>query len=178
MTLGVLVVEGGEYSGSAITAKLASEYSREIFAVPGNITSKMSWGPNLLIKQGAKLIQDWSDVVAELAVEDRRQLSGRFRNQLNLKENQEPVTSGTDFSSEQTGLGAKPEAESGDPAMTAVTRSVLRALTPDSPVSLDHLIESIQGSSSSEVIAALFDLEMAGLVRQVPGKSFLRVWAD
>ena len=68
MSAGVLVVEGSEYSGSAITAKLAAEQGREIFAVPGNITSKMSWGPNLLIKQGAKLVQRWNDVVVELTL--------------------------------------------------------------------------------------------------------------
>ena len=62
---GVVVIEGGEYSGSSITAKLAIEQNREIFAVPGNVTSKMSWGPNLLIKQGAKLVQEWNDVVCE-----------------------------------------------------------------------------------------------------------------
>ena len=63
----VLVVEGGEYSGSAITAKLSAEQNREIFAVPGNVTSKMSWGPNLLIKAGvAKLVQEWTDVTNEL----------------------------------------------------------------------------------------------------------------
>jgi DNA processing protein len=49
---------------------LAAEQNREIFAVPGNITSKMSWGPNLLIKQGAKLVQEWNDVVTELRPED------------------------------------------------------------------------------------------------------------
>ncbi len=74
MSAGVLVVEGGEYSGSAITAKLAAEQNREIFAVPGNVTSKMSWGPNLLIKLGAKLVQEWNDVVVELKPEDRRRL--------------------------------------------------------------------------------------------------------
>ena len=74
MSVGVLVVEGAQYSGSAITAKLAMDQGREVFAVPGNITSKLSWGPNLLIKQGAKLVQDWNDVVAELPAESRRHL--------------------------------------------------------------------------------------------------------
>jgi DNA processing protein len=46
--------------------RLAMDQGREVFAVPGNITSKMSWGPNLLIKQGAKLVQDWNDVVVRL----------------------------------------------------------------------------------------------------------------
>src|SRR5207249_2296326 len=86
MSAGVLVVEGGEYSGSAITAKLAAEQNREIFAVPGNITSKMSWGPNLLIKQGAKLVQEWNDVVTELKVADRRHLASLVRKQLDLKD--------------------------------------------------------------------------------------------
>ena len=74
MSIGVLVVEGAQYSGSAITARLAMDQQREVFAVPGNITSKMSWGPNLLIKQGAKLVQEWNDVVVELSPEDRRRL--------------------------------------------------------------------------------------------------------
>src|SRR5579862_1845975 len=124
MSAGTIVVEGGEYSGSAITAKLAIEQGRDVFAVPGNITSKMSWGPNLLIKQGAKLIQEWNDVVAELKAEDRRSLAEKCRKQLNLK-----------------------EAESCDPvpaSITATARMVLGALRPDSPVGLDHLVETLQ----------------------------------
>src|SRR5689334_12135002 len=74
MSVGVLVVEGAQYSGSAITAKLAMDQGREVFAIPGNITSKLSWGPNLLIKQGAKIVQDWNDVVVELPTESRRHL--------------------------------------------------------------------------------------------------------
>src|SRR5208282_3462109 len=100
MSAGVLVIEGGEYSGSAITAKLAAEQNREVFAVPGNITSKMSWGPNLLIKQGAKLVQEWNDVVTELKPEDRRRLVDQCRNQLNLKDNEDGETSGAPGSSD------------------------------------------------------------------------------
>src|SRR5580700_1284367 len=82
MSVGVLVVEGAQYSGSAITAKLAMDQGREVFAVPGNITSKLSWGPNLLIKQGAHLVQDWNDVVAELPTESRRHLIDKGRKKL------------------------------------------------------------------------------------------------
>ncbi len=82
MSVGVLVVEGAQYSGSAITAKLALDQGREVFAVPGNITSKLSWGPNLLIKQGAKLVQDWNDVIVDLPPESRRHLIQRGKERL------------------------------------------------------------------------------------------------
>ena len=166
MSAGVLVVEGGEYSGSAITAKLAAEQNREIFAVPGNITSKVSWGPNLLIKQGAKLVQEWNDVVVELKPEDRRRLVEQCRKSLKISENVKDATS----CPAQTSLAFGP--------MNGVARAVLGALKPDSPVALDHLVETIEGCSSSEIIAILFELELAGLVRQLPGKSFLKTWAE
>src|SRR5262249_53330467 len=136
------------------------------FAVPGNITSKMSWGPNLLIKQGAKLVQEWNDVVVELRPEDRQRLVTQCRNRLNLQENSENATSSAFKSSELKGIENRAAAE------------ILGALSLDASVSLDHLIETLRGNSSSEIIAALFELELSGLVRQLPGKSFLKVWAD
>jgi DNA processing protein len=162
MSTGVLVVEGSEYSGSAITAKLAAEQGREVFAVPGNITSKMSWGPNLLIKQGAKLVQEWNDVVVELRPEDRRRLVEQCRNRLNLNEN----------NCEETNT-AQPAS-----IRNVVGRKILDGLRPDAPTGLDNLIESIEGSSTSEIIAALFELELEGRVRQLPGKSYIRVWGE
>jgi DNA processing protein len=159
MSAGVLVVEGGEYSGSTITAKLASEQNREMFAVPGNVTSKMSWGPNLLIKQGAKLVQEWNDVVTELKAEDRRRLVEQCRNRLNLKEGESH--------------GAAPASE-----VNSDARAILKVLKHDAPVGLDTLIDAIEGLSASDVIAALFELELSGLVRQLPGKSYIKVWGE
>jgi len=166
MSVGVLVVEGGTYSGSAITAKLAAEQNREVFAVPGNITSKPSWGPNLLIKQGAKLVQEWNDVVVELKPEDRRRLIDQCRKRLIHNEINVDATCGP----VQASLHLKP--------MRGAAEAVLGALKYDSLIGLDHLIETVNGCSPSEIIAILFELEMGGLVRRLPGKCFLKVWAE
>ncbi|MGA3187789.1 MAG: DNA-processing protein DprA [Bryobacteraceae bacterium] len=162
MSAGVLVVEGGEYSGSTITAKLASEQNREMFAVPGNVTSKMSWGPNLLIKQGAKLVQEWNDVVMELKAEDRRKLVEQCRNRL--------------IPREMDGGESKREGPASD--LSSHSSLILRALKHDGPVGLDALIDAVEGLDTPDVIAALFELELSGLVRQLPGKSYIKVWAE
>jgi DNA processing protein len=161
MSVGVLVVEGAQYSGSAITARLALDQGRDVFAVPGNITSKMSWGPNLLIKQGAKLVQEWNDVIVELEPEVRRRLALEGRSALQL--------------GDEAGLPEQPSLPLGPAGETC--RAVLAMLKVDSAVQLDSLIESCETWSSSEIIAALFELEMLGLVRQLPGKQFVKIWA-
>lgn len=66
LALGVIVVEAGERSGALITAKFALEQDREVFAIPGNINSPASKGPNKLIQQGAKLVRHVDDVLEEL----------------------------------------------------------------------------------------------------------------
>ena len=74
MALGVVVVQGAQYSGSLITSRLAMEFGREVFGVPGNVTEPVSFAPNQLIKQGAKLVTGWEDVVEELPTEIRAEL--------------------------------------------------------------------------------------------------------
>jgi len=165
MSVGVLVVEGAQYSGSAITAKLAMDQGREVFAVPGNITSKLSWGPNLLIKQGAKLIQDWNDVLAELPPESRRHLIDRGKQRILAQAG--VATSGSEPASLLNSLG---------PEFGPLAQRTLDALKVDAAVHLDDLLEIVQDTSTSELIAALFELEMLGLVKQLPGKNFVKVW--
>ncbi len=169
LSCGILVVEGAQYSGSSITARLAIDQGREVFAVPGNITSKMSWGPNLLIKQGAKLIQDWNDVVVDLPQTAQRRLIDEGRQRI-LNQ----------------GLGTNPSAPSETSASPAaseltephqqVARRVLERLKPDQAIQLDQLVDTLEEASPSEIIAALFELEILGLVRQLPGRNFVKVW--
>jgi DNA processing protein len=158
LSLGVLVIEGAQYSGSAITARLALDQGREVFAVPGSIISKMSWGPNLLIKQGAKLVQDWNDVIVELPPEERRTLSERSQMRL-FGDGEESA-----------------EAPKNENPSSPIGRQVLALLSVETATHIDDLLERSEDVSSSEVIAALFELEMLGAVRQLPGRNFVRVW--
>ena len=162
ISIGVLIVEGAQHSGSAITARLAIDQGKEVFAVPGNITSKMSWGPNLLIKDGgAKLVQEWSDITNELPAAVRRELVSKAQQRILP----------TEFETVETA-----SADTAEAPMKALGRKLLNGLQVDVPQQLDCLLESFEGISSSELISALFELEMNGLVRQLPGKNFVKVW--
>jgi DNA processing protein len=150
MPLGVLVVEGAQYSGSLITARLAMEFGREVFGVPGNVTQPVSFAPNLLIRQGAKLVTNADDVVEELPTPIRAALV----------------------------RAEQPEAEQRNllvaAALNTSEKKIYDLLSPDAPRHIDDIVET-SGLNSSGVLATLFDLEMKGIIRQLPGKQFSRV---
>jgi len=150
MALGVVVVEGAQYSGSLITARLAMEFGREVFGVPGHVTQPSSFGPNQLIKQGAKLVTGWEDIVEELPTPVRAELM--------------PVESAS-----HEERAALIEASLGPNE-----RPLYGLLSVDEARQVDELVEN-SGLSSSEVLAALFDMELKGVIRQLPGKQFLKV---
>lgn len=153
LSCGVCVVEGAQFSGSGITARLALDQGREVFAVPGNITSQQSWGPNLLIKQGAYLVQSFEDILQQIPFEDRV----RLRVQAGFSE---------------TAASAK----SPDSSSSPIERDLLKDLREDTPVGFDSLVDGRPEYSPSEIIAALFDLELSGRIKQLPGKQYLKVW--
>ena len=156
LSLGVVVVEASEHSGSLITARLAMEQNREVFAVPGNITSRNSFGTNYLIKgAGAKLVQQWQDIVTELPPQVAATLlPPPF---IDLKK-ETPVSERLSFIPD--GLS---------PAET----SVFKLLTSDSPAHVDWLFDKSK-LPFSELTAALLSLEMRELVRALPGRCFVR----
>jgi DNA processing protein len=160
LSLGVIVVEAAENSGSLITARLGIEQNREVFAVPGNITSRNSFGTNYLIKgAGAKLIQQWQDVATELPP----QIAARIL--------PPPLTDKQGEKKKEKSLADQlslvPQGLSG------FEQSVFKLLSPDNPAHIDALVNQSR-LTIPDLTAALLTLEMRDLVRALPGKCFVR----
>ena len=165
MSVGVLVVEAAEYSGTRITARCAIEQSRDVYAVPGNVTNKNAWGPNTLIKQGAKLTATWEDVWEDLPSQVRIELEERA----GARDESRGGTTASLFGS--AGGAGFP----GGPPLGDHERIVLEHLRADEALQLDELLDRLESNlASGEVFTALFELELAGRVKQMPGKNYVR----
>jgi DNA processing protein len=154
LSIGVLVIEAGENSGTRVTARCAAEQNRDLFAVPGNVTNKGSWTPNTLIKQGAKLTATWEDVWEDLPSAVRLQL------EVEVPDESKP------------GMNASLIP---DPVLRPQESMVLEVLRADESLQIDQILESLETQlTSAEVFTALFELELTGRVRSLPGKNYVR----
>jgi DNA processing protein len=154
LSVAVLVVEASENSGTRVTARCAAEQNRDLYAVPGNVTSKGSWTPNTLIKQDAKLTATWEDVWEDLPSHVRMELEAEA----------------PDESKTETTASLLP-----DSVLRPQESMVLEVLRSDASLQIDEILELLETQlTSSEVFTALFELEMAGRVRCMPGKNYVR----
>ena len=144
MSLGTVVVEATKKSGSLITARLAAEQNREVFAVPGSIQSFKSVGAHTLIKQGAKLVENAQDIIEELSP------LIRFK---------------------ESAVKDHPKSDKNNPILlTADELQVYEALGPY-PVHIDDLARNLS-LAPGQLSSILLKLELNGLVQQTPGKFF------
>ena len=128
------------------------EQNREVLAVPGNITSKNSFGTNYLIKSGAKLVQQWQDVVAELPQEISAAILPPKLDKAKDASNQPELIPAN---------------------LSENERKVWQALSPDASVQIDILLETSK-LSFGDLSAALLSLEMRDLIRALPGRCYAR----
>ncbi len=142
LSLGVVVVEASHRSGSLITARLALEQGRDVFAVPGSIDSLRSRGTHKLIKEGAKLVEDAEDIFTELL----------------------PQIKGFAPSTDRT--------HDSEARLSGEAKAILELLE-SGQLQIDTIIAGT-GLSSSQVSSTLLDLELSGLIGQLPGKVFVR----
>ena len=152
LCLGVVIVEAAEKSGSLITARMALEQDRQVFAVPGSPLTGRSRGSNRLLKEGARLVECVEDVIEDLAPQ-----MGEGRAAAAI-----------------ANAGGPPGQNSGPASFDSETdeaKTILDYLKIDNRLHIDSIIERSKLSTQT-VLRLLLELELRGLVTQHPGKLF------
>jgi DNA processing protein len=144
LALGVVVVEAGDRSGALITARFAADLGREVFAIPGRITSELSRGPHALIADGARLVKDWADIVDELPEAWRRRVRAT----------------------------APAPGDVGRPEEGSEEAVVLAMLRGDEARHIETVIAGT-GLGPARVSSVLMALELRGLARQLEGQRWM-----
>ena len=156
LALGVVVIEAALRSGSLITAQLAQDAGREVFAVPGSPLDPRSRGANDLIRQGATLTETAADVIDNLPDHPGRQ--GLARAPLFAR-----------AASREAPPQAAPEPGDAPPEAVVEARAQVAALLGPAPTAVDDLLRRCQLSAPA-VLAALLELELAGRIETLPGQ--------
>jgi len=152
LCLGTVVVEAALRSGALITARLAGEQGREVFAVPGRIRSGRSGGAHRLLKDGARLVEGVEDILEELAVH-------------------------LESSPDGEGPSPAPAEPAAPPSDLDPDAARLFMALGEAPIHIDELVRSL-GVDPARLSGLLLELELRGLATQLPGKRFLRTRKD
>jgi DNA processing protein len=163
LSLGVVVVEANERSGSLITARIALEQGREVFAVPGNIDSSISRGSHKLIKEGAKLIENVDDILEEIMPQMEREQSG------GLPEVQK-INADIINKNVPAEAPTRPVIHQQISNLSKNEEIVFNVLTAK-PVNIDSIIEK-SGLNVNETLNCLLNLELHDAILQLPGKLY------
>jgi DNA processing protein len=169
LCLGVVIVEAAEKSGSLITARMALEQDRQVFAVPGSPLSGKTRGSNRLLKEGAKLVECVEDVIEELAPQMAAPRVASRAPEAPAAPVMVWATSNT-----TTSEGSASGSVEGAKALEAVVDSamaILNNLKDSERLHVDSIIES-SGLNAQTVLRLLLELELEGRVTQHPGKLF------
>jgi len=156
LSLGVVVVEAARKSGSLITASFALDQGREVFAVPGKIDSYASKGTHNLIKQGAKLVEDSEDIIEELSPILKECIKDDFRGIV-----------------ARDGLFGSPEKLGIEEAVLKPQEEKIYSVLSSKARHIDEIVRDVH-LSVSQISSILTKLEIKNLVKELPGKMFVK----